>query len=319
VVRRFIHGDTASSDLMVGLSWALFAALLVIAIEEYKTHRSSVELTRRTAPKAPLPADPFLALQQVTLFQSLAAPELRELAQTCEPVELHAGRVVFREDEPADAFYVVLSGALEISKRWPAPWNGSGAIGRVGPGDSFGEIALLENTVRTATVRTLQPCRLLRLSRDEFARLVAGRVGISQIRENLQHGAFLRRMPWLSDWPEALRLSFAHRFRSVRYAAGEVVLKKGRANRHFYLIYDGTFEVRAGDTVLRRLRPGEHFGEISLLEDGVATVDVVAGEESRCLVLGRSDFVPFFAQDFRLGLHLQAIAEQRLGGAHPTV
>lgn len=73
-------------------------------------------------------------------------------------------------------------------------------------------------------------------------------------------------------------------------------------------------EVRSGDHVLRRMRPGDYFGEISLLENGFVTADVVAVEEGRCLILDRADFLEFFARDYRIGLHIEALAEERLGG-----
>ncbi len=93
-----------------------------------------------------------------------------------------------------------------------------------------------------------------------------------------------------------------------------VVLQQGEPNHWFYLIYDGAFEARDGKRVLRRMGPGDYFGEISLLEGWEATATVVAIEESRCLALSRADFLELFARDFRIGLRMEALADARLGG-----
>jgi CRP-like cAMP-binding protein len=73
--------------------------------------------------------------------------------------------VVIRQGEPGDAFYAIQSGQAEVL-------GDAGRIGTMGPGDHFGEIALLLDVPRTATVRSLTPTRLFRLDRAGFDRLV---------------------------------------------------------------------------------------------------------------------------------------------------
>jgi CRP-like cAMP-binding protein len=68
----------------------------------------------------------------------------------------------------------------------------------LGPADCFGEIALLEGTLRTATVHCVTDCRLGRLDKDAFTKLVLDRVGLLQIRQTLQAAAFLGRLTFLA-------------------------------------------------------------------------------------------------------------------------
>lgn len=79
---------------------------------------------------------------------------------------LPAGTVVIRQGQPGDAFYVVASGQLRVERNRKE-------VHRLQAGDSFGEIALLDNVARTATVRAITPVRLYALERDAFRRLVA--------------------------------------------------------------------------------------------------------------------------------------------------
>jgi cAMP-dependent protein kinase regulator len=313
-------GQGSYPSLSLSIFCFAMALILVVAtatvgfLRHRAIKRAAARLERPgAAHTAALQGDTAGALRQLPLFQALAEKDLQALAGAMQPLAVRAGDGVFREDDPGDAFYVVLEGELEVLKRRPAPAGGADVIGRLGAGDSFGEIALLDDTPRSATIRATQACRLLRLARGDFGRLVVDTVGTAKIRALLQNAAFLGRLVFMAGWPSDALLRFAQRCHHVRYEAGEPVMQKGRANTQFFLIYDGTFEVRAGGHVLRRMRPGDYFGEISLLENGLATADVVAVEESRCLVLERTDFLEFFAKDFRIGLRMEALAAQRLG------
>jgi CRP-like cAMP-binding protein len=235
------------------------------------------------------------------------------LAVTVRLLQVAKDTDVFREDDPADAFYVILEGELDVLKRRPKPSSRNDTIGRLGPGDAFGEIALLDGTTRTATVHAAQPCQLLRLMKEDFDRLVVGSVGAARVRELLQNTAFLGRLVFLAGWPFDDLFRYAQKCGTVRFDAGFKVLTKGATNNWFYLIFDGAFEARDGKRILRRMQPGDYFGEISLLEHGEATADVFAVEESRCLTMTRADFQQFFARDFRIGLRMEELAARRLG------
>jgi CRP-like cAMP-binding protein len=251
-------------------------------------------------------------LGQVPLFSGCEAQDLTALAQAVEQVQFGRGQWVIKENEPGESFFMVLEGELEVLKTLPNRKR-STTIGWIGPGDCFGEIALLEETPRTASIRARSKCRLLKLDRGEFERLILSRVGAARLREILQHVRYLNRLTFMSGWPVSDLCEFAKRCKSAHFKQGTFVLRRGEANHFFYLIYDGWFEARNGERVLRRMGPGDYFGEISLLENWQATADVVALEEGRCLTMGRTDFLALFARGFRIAIRMEAIAGQRLG------
>jgi CRP-like cAMP-binding protein len=310
--------------LLKGTIYALATALFVVAVAIAKALFGHWWLARGMAKplgdsgargvKTPaLQGDIPTVLRRVALFKTLADDDVAALARVIQPVQIDKKQDVFREDDPGDAFFVVLEGELEILKRRAGSSDRSETIGWLGPGDGFGEIALLEGTVRTVTVRASRPSRLLRLAKANFDRMVVGRIGTAHVREVLQHAVFLGRLVFLAGWPFDDLVRYARRCGNVRFHAGVQVLRRGDTNLWFYLIYDGVFEARDGERVLRRMQPGDYFGEISLLENGVATATVVAIEEGRCLTMGRADFQEFFAKDFRIGLRMEALAAKRLG------
>jgi len=105
-------------------------------------------------------------LRQMPILNSLGDELLAELAGLFATEHRAEGREVLREGDPGDRFYIVVRGRAAVLKRTP-----SGAylqLSVLEDGDHFGEIALLRNVPRTATVRTLTPCMFLTLTRSQF-------------------------------------------------------------------------------------------------------------------------------------------------------
>lgn len=293
-------------------------ASVTVMVAGYRHWRNRRDLTqplhRGAARNSPaFTGETLEVLKQLALFQTLPEEELAALAGAMTRVELSARQEIFKEDDPGDAFYVVLEGLLEVRKKSPGPRARSTTIGWLGPGEAFGEIALLENTGRSSTIRAKRPSRLLRLGKVEFQQLLLSRLGAARVRELLQYARFLGRLAFLGDWPFDDLVRYAQRCGSVNVPAGKQVVRQGDHNHWFFLIFDGAFEARDGSRVLRRMGPGEYFGEISLLANDVATADVFAVEDSRCLTMGQADFLAFFSKDYRIGLRMENQASDRLG------
>ena len=123
------------------------------------------------APAGPASETPALPeqLQGVPLLHQVPAELRVEAAAMFSLMELPAGQVVFREGQPGDAFYIIVSGRVGVTKQFP---DGARGLGSMGPGDAFGEIALLDNSPRTATLRTEAATELLRLPKEQFDQLM---------------------------------------------------------------------------------------------------------------------------------------------------
>jgi CRP-like cAMP-binding protein len=101
------------------------------------------------------------------MFQPLPLPAVEQLARGLEPFSVPAGRVIFSQGESADCFYVIEEGTVDVI--------GDGRlVTTLGPGDGFGQIALLRRVPRTATVRATTNLRLHALSSDRFLPVVTG-------------------------------------------------------------------------------------------------------------------------------------------------
>jgi CRP-like cAMP-binding protein len=106
------------------------------------------------------------ALGKTPLFGELSKHELGELAKATEDLEVDEGRVLTREGDLGREFFVIVEGDVSVTQ------DGN-EIRRLGPGDFFGEIALIyENARRTATVTALSPLRFFVLTRQSFRSLL---------------------------------------------------------------------------------------------------------------------------------------------------
>jgi hypothetical protein len=106
-------------------------------------------------------------LRAISFFAPLPGPSLESLASRLAPHRFAAGEVVFRQGDPGDRFYVVAEGEVDVSQ------DGR-VLTTLGPGQYFGEIALLLDVPRTAGITARTDLGVLSLERDEFIGAVTG-------------------------------------------------------------------------------------------------------------------------------------------------
>lgn len=105
-----------------------------------------------------------------------------------------------------------------------------------------------------------------------------------------------------------------------RFLAGEQIIRQGDDAVGFYLILEGSAEVRSGETVLARLGPGDHFGEMALLlENPRRTADVTAREDTACLVVTQWAFRSLLAAHPDIALAVMGELARRLQDSPGTL
>ena len=104
-------------------------------------------------------------LKRVPLFAGCSKSELRELALTADEIDLRDGHVLTREGRPGREFFVLVNGTVRVTRK-------GRKISDLGPGDWFGEIALLTDAPRTATITATSPVDVLVITHRGFKRVV---------------------------------------------------------------------------------------------------------------------------------------------------
>jgi CRP-like cAMP-binding protein len=100
-------------------------------------------------------------LRDVPFFSSLSKRELATVAQLTDEIDVEAGRVLAREGDSGQEFFVIIDGTAEVLR-------GDAPIAELGPGEFFGEMALLGEDRRTATVRAISAMKALVMTRNSF-------------------------------------------------------------------------------------------------------------------------------------------------------
>ncbi|MEO6021290.1 MAG: MFS transporter [Knoellia sp.] len=146
----------------IGFREAMGGVGLVVAAYTLTTVRTMRRLDARLTEPEHLPL-----LRSLEIFAPVAPPTLEALASRLVMVSASTGTAVVREGETSDRFYVIRSGSVEVTAQ--------GRVLRVeSAGDFFGEIGLIRDVPRTATVTALEPTELLALDRDDFLEAVSG-------------------------------------------------------------------------------------------------------------------------------------------------
>ena len=184
------------------------------------------------------------------------------------------GEVVFTQGSPASNFYVVSKGRLEVvvnSKR----------IKLLNPGDSFGEMALLHNTPRTASVSTLTNCSLWVLDRKTF-RSTLELLEQANYEENK---TFIESIPVFEVLTRSQKDSLVHSLSNHSFAPGSVIVNEGDPGDLLYVIKQGIVLVTKNNQEVRKMGKGFYFGEQALLYSSPRTATVTAVDHVKCVAI----------------------------------
>jgi hypothetical protein len=106
-------------------------------------------------------------LQKISLFKQLSYQEMLQILPLTQELHAPAGETVIREGEPGGELFVLLEGGVDVESEGVN-------LTSLGPGSQFGELALVDDRPRSATVKTNAPSRLLVLRRKDFHQLTRG-------------------------------------------------------------------------------------------------------------------------------------------------
>jgi MFS family permease len=155
---------TSIEGALVVAGLITFASALVFLPKARAIDRAA---SARAATLAPL----VDVLERLGIFEGASRATLEGLAEVAMPVEVAAGTLVLRQGDPPDDLYAIVRGSLDATVR---DGEGQRVVGSLSEGDYFGEIGLLQDVPRTASVTAVSACDLLRIPGDRFLSIVTG-------------------------------------------------------------------------------------------------------------------------------------------------
>ncbi|KAJ1920644.1 hypothetical protein H4219_001202 [Mycoemilia scoparia] len=223
------------------------------------------------------------------LFRNLDEESYKDIVNAMEEKFVKGGEDVIVQGGFGDYFYIVEHGTFDIfvSKDDDPPKK----VATVQDGDSFGELALMYNAPRAATVHARTDATLWALDRITFRRLLMERTA----RKCQLYEKFLSEVPILKSLMQYERQKIADALETVSYSDGEVVMKQGETGSYFYLIEDGMAKItKVGadgkEKTYPSLKKGAYFGELALIEDQPRQATVTASGQLKCARMSKDAF-----------------------------
>ena len=245
-------------------------------------------------------------IDRSAMFDDLPEDVLSDLAGRVNLRGYPAGKPVFRQGDRPDAFFIVRAGSLEVLEE-DLETGKERVIRTLAPGDTFGELGLIDGAPRAATVRPIMDSQLFEVDESTFDRLLSDMVHVPEFQPTLQQAAELRGLaPFASLGSTEIAMILDHG-RWLNVAPGEVFVEQGQAGDAFYVIGTGQVEVIRDGQVVNSLGPGSHFGEVALLADVPRTATVIARTPTRVFRLDAEGFDQVVAGAFRRGSLAQAV------------
>lgn len=199
---------------------------------------------------------------------------------------------VISQGDAGDYFYIVENGHFDIyihssGSVQPGPDGLGNKVATTGPGGSFGELALMYNAPRAATViSTEAKSTLWALDRITFRRILMD----SAFQRRRMYEAFLEEVPLLSSLKPYERSKIADALDTIKYPANSTIINEGDPGDAFYLLESGEAEAFKNGTSVKNYNRGDYFGELALLDDKPRAASIVTKTEVKVARLGRDGF-----------------------------
>uniref|UniRef100_A0A8C0ZI97 cGMP-dependent protein kinase n=10 Tax=Passeriformes TaxID=9126 RepID=A0A8C0ZI97_CYACU len=168
-------------------------------------------------------------------MKNLELSQIQEIVDCMYPVEYGKDSCIIKEGDVGSLVYVMEDGKVEVTKEGVK-------LCTMGPGKVFGELAILYNCTRTATVKTLVNVKLWAIDRQCFQTIMM-RTGLIKHTEYME---FLKSVPTFQSLPEEILSKLADVLEETHYESGEYIIRQGARGDTFFIISKGKVNVKMG-------------------------------------------------------------------------
>merc|ERR1712050_170473 len=192
--------------------------------------------------------------------------------------------MVINQGDQGDFLFVIESGKLDCIIKLA---DGSDKVVKTcEAGDVFGELALLYNCPRAASVKATEKCVLWQLDRDTFNNIVKE----AAQKKRSRYDAFLSNVPLLASMDAYERSQLCDALKSETFEADQTIVSQGEEGKKFYILEEGEAVATKGGVHVMSYKVGDYFGELALIRNQPRAATVRTTKPSKMLSLDSASF-----------------------------
>ncbi|NXJ99384.1 KGP2 kinase, partial [Corythaixoides concolor] len=226
------------------------------------------------------------ALNKNQFLKRLEPHQIQDMVECMYERTFQQGSYVVRQGEPGNHIFVLKEGSLEV-------FHQNKLLSSIPMWTAFGELAILYNCTRTASVKAITNVKTWALDREVFQNIMR----VTAQRRQEQYRNFLRSVSLLKNLPEDKLTKIMDCLEVEYYDKGDYVIREGEEGSTFFIIAKGKVIVTQSTAdhsqpqLIKNLHKGDYFGEKALISDDVRSANVIADEYNvECLVIDRETF-----------------------------
>jgi cGMP-dependent protein kinase len=232
----------------------------------------------------------FAGLADCPVLAPLSDAQLTDIAGAMKMQTFVENDVVFRENDKGDAFYVVIDGKFSVANS-----SSSAPLAEISRGQYFGELALLRNDKRSATIKCVSArAKVACMTKNAFEK----KMGSLEVLQKVWRQETLCKVPMLSKLSKSEIQALAEELTDVSFHAGDVIIRQGDKGDAMFILESGEVEVVDEKNVdesghpkfLCKLGPSSYFGELGLLNSDIRAATVRVPSRATVLIITRRAF-----------------------------
>lgn len=259
--------------------------------QSLKTAQELMKLSQTTFPVISKDSRSKDLLRQAILdndfLKNLEMGQVKEIVESMYSVTYEEGALIIKEGDIGSMLYIMEEGRVEVSKEGKV-------LCYMSPGKVFGELAILYNCKRTATIKAATACKLYAIDRKCFQTIMMRTCLIRQA----EYTNFLKSVPTFQSLQEETLIKIADVLEETFYGQGDYIIRQGARGDTFFIISKGRVRVTMKnpgtleEKYIRNLEKGEFFGEKALQGEDIRTANIIADDPDgvTCLVIDRDSF-----------------------------
>ncbi|XP_032737856.1 cGMP-dependent protein kinase 2 isoform X2 [Lontra canadensis] len=226
------------------------------------------------------------ALNKNQFLKRLDPQQIKDMVECMYGRNYQQGSYIIKQGEPGNHIFVLAEGQLEV-------FQGEKFLSSIPMWTTFGELAILYNCTRTASVKAITNVKTWALDREVFQNIMRR---TAQARDE-QYRNFLRSVSLLKNLPEDKLTKIIDCLEVEYYDKGDYIIREGEEGSTFFILAKGKVKVTQSTEghdqpqLIKTLQKGEYFGEKALISEDVRSANIIAEENGvACLVIDRETF-----------------------------